>query len=154
MLRMDFDANGVGYEGAYSRGDSGGVLFVKVGTKWLLAGVSYSADGPYSTPAMAPNAFDASLFDRGGLWFAIHRVRAGPAPQNCRAHPTHPASSRTLTGSAAVLSGTIPPKRSRRRRHRPRASPNPRHRRRCRFAPLAALARTPAPPVNRGATFQ
>jgi len=108
LLQMDFNANGVGYEGAYSRGDSGGGLFVKVGTKWLLAGVAYSADGPYSTSSDGSNVFDASLFDRGGLWqqgMGIVSDAATDLPSGSYATRI----STNLTWIGDVLSGKIAP---------------------------------------------
>jgi hypothetical protein len=108
MLRMDFDSNGVGYEGAYSRGDSGGGLFVKVGTKWLLAGVAFSADGPYSTSGDGANAFDASLFDRGGLWSQSTGL-VQDQPQNLPGASYASRVFSNLTWIGGVLSGTIPP---------------------------------------------
>jgi hypothetical protein len=48
-------------------GDSGGGMFIKQGTTWRLAGVNYTADGPFNTSATGPG-FNAALFDVGGLF--------------------------------------------------------------------------------------
>jgi hypothetical protein len=108
MLQMNFDATGVGYEGAYSRGDSGAGLFIKFGTKWMLAGVAYSADGPFSFSTDGSNAFDASIFDRGGLWSQSNGF-IDDQPQN---FPGASYASRlfsNLNWINGVLSGTIAP---------------------------------------------
>lgn len=67
LLKLDFNAKGSEFEGALSRGDSGGGVFIKDGSKWKLAGVNFSADGPFSLTTNG-TTFDASVFDRGGLW--------------------------------------------------------------------------------------
>jgi hypothetical protein len=108
VLQMNFDFNGVGYEGAYSRGDSGSGLFIKFGTKWMLAGVAYSADGPFSTSGDGANAFDASLFDRGGLW-AQSTGFVEDRPNNLAGASYATRIFANLTWINGVLSGTIPP---------------------------------------------
>lgn len=108
LLQMNFDANGVGYEGAYSRGDSGAGLFIKFGTKWELAGVAYSADGPFSPSTDGSNAFDASIFDRGGLWSQSNGFTADQSQDV----PGASYATRIFANMSwinGVLSGTIPP---------------------------------------------
>ncbi|CAN5701820.1 hypothetical protein BH09PLA1_BH09PLA1_27020 [soil metagenome] len=68
LLMMTFDRIGGSYESSLSGGDSGGGVFVSQGNKWKLAGVNYSVDGKFSTSTDGSNLFDASIFDRGGLY--------------------------------------------------------------------------------------
>ncbi|MBC8105378.1 MAG: hypothetical protein H7Z14_02215, partial [Anaerolineae bacterium] len=68
LLKMAFDQNGGSYESSLSGGDSGGGVFIKHAGKWKLAGINYSVDGKFSTSSDGSNPFDASIFDRGGLW--------------------------------------------------------------------------------------
>ena len=56
------------YEAALSEGDSGGGVFIKVGKTWELAGVNYSADGPFSFDTNPANKFSASLVNESGLY--------------------------------------------------------------------------------------
>jgi hypothetical protein len=67
FLRATFVAGGSRNEAALSAGDSGGAVFIKDGKFYKLAGINYAVDGPYSTTNSGP-AFDASLFDRRGLY--------------------------------------------------------------------------------------
>jgi hypothetical protein len=67
FLTLNFDAKGTAFEGALSRGDSGGGVFINNGGKWQLAGINFSADGPFAFTTNG-TTFDASVFDRGGLW--------------------------------------------------------------------------------------
>ncbi len=75
-LKYYFDASGSGNvgvnEATVSLGDSGGGVFIQVGTQWKLAALNYAAAGPFSyTPAADPTTdpkFKAALFDRTGLY--------------------------------------------------------------------------------------
>jgi hypothetical protein len=67
LLRATFVAAGGRNEAALSAGDSGGPVFIKDGKFYKLAGINYAVDGPYSTTNSGPG-FDASLFDRRGLY--------------------------------------------------------------------------------------
>lgn len=55
-------------EGTISEGDSGGGVFVKVGKTWELAGVNYSASGPYSYDSSFADSFNGSLLNPKGLY--------------------------------------------------------------------------------------
>ncbi|MGH7179363.1 MAG: hypothetical protein ACREJC_18445, partial [Tepidisphaeraceae bacterium] len=67
LLAFNFDQQGNTYEAGLTKGDSGGGLFIKQGTIWRLAGINYSVDGSWSLTQNG-QAFDANLFDKGGLW--------------------------------------------------------------------------------------
>ncbi len=68
-----FDASGSGNVGANeampSLGDSGGGVFIQVGSKWKLAGLTWAVSGPFSY-TQSGSTFNAALFDRGGLYDA------------------------------------------------------------------------------------
>jgi hypothetical protein len=69
VLSYTFDRSGhgdhVSNEGTTSAGDSSGAIFIKSGTKWELAGLNYSVDGPFSING--GSSFMASIFDKGGM---------------------------------------------------------------------------------------
>ncbi len=67
LLYFNFDQVGNSHEGTLSAGDSGGGVFVRQGSRWRLAGINTSVDGPYAiSPGLEP--FNAALFDKGGLY--------------------------------------------------------------------------------------
>jgi hypothetical protein len=66
-LRFKFNADGGPNEVHLAAGDSGGAVFVWDDGVWKLAGLNYAVDGPYRTAPDGP-AFNAALFDRGGLY--------------------------------------------------------------------------------------
>ena len=68
VLRYTFDATGGRNEGTVSGYDSGGGGFVNDNGVWKLAGVNFSAKGPYSLTGANGSAFNASIFDEGGLY--------------------------------------------------------------------------------------
>jgi hypothetical protein len=68
FLRATFDADAGPNECHLSTGDSGGAAFVLEGTRWELAGVHYSVDGPYSRVATGPG-FNAALFDHSDFYW-------------------------------------------------------------------------------------
>jgi hypothetical protein len=55
-------------EAAISEGDSGGGVFVKIGKTWELAGINFSAPGPYSIDPDFSDSFNASLLNSKGLY--------------------------------------------------------------------------------------
>jgi len=67
-----FEINGLPTEAGLTAGDSGGPWFAADGQGLMrLVGISFGATGPYQLDvAGAPNgsAFEAALFDLGGLW--------------------------------------------------------------------------------------
>ncbi len=68
LLRADFDENGGANESHLSGGDSGGGVFIRDSTGvWKLAGVNHAANEQYSNSQTGP-AFNATLFDEGGLF--------------------------------------------------------------------------------------
>ena len=68
LLGFDFDRVGLFDESALSAGDSGGGVFLRSpGGAWKLAGINFAVDGPWRTSLDRP-AFDASIFDGGGLY--------------------------------------------------------------------------------------
>ncbi len=67
FLAMDFDEHGGGDEAHLTGGDSGGGIFIRVGTEWKLAGISYAVDGNFNTSTNG-NGFPAALFDARGFY--------------------------------------------------------------------------------------
>lgn len=55
-------------EATISEGDSGGGVFVKIGKSWELAGVNFTASGPYSLDSNPADEFNASLFNAAGFY--------------------------------------------------------------------------------------
>lgn len=74
LLYFNFDQFGNAHEGTLSAGDSGGGVFVRQGSRWKLAGINTSVDGPYAYGA-GQNPFNAALFDKGGMY--IPRMDGG-----------------------------------------------------------------------------
>ena len=48
--------------------DSGGGLFIESGGVWKLAGINFGVDGPFKFQEADTATFNATLFDKGGLW--------------------------------------------------------------------------------------
>jgi len=67
VLKFTFSKGGLSNEGALSGGDSAGGVFIDINGKWELAGINYLVDGPFSTTSTG-STFNASLFDKGGLY--------------------------------------------------------------------------------------
>ncbi|MDX2110360.1 MAG: hypothetical protein SFY80_08985 [Verrucomicrobiota bacterium] len=67
-LTADFNQTGGANEAHLSEGDSGGAVFIQEAGIWKLAAINYAIDGPYSTSATGAGSFNATLFDRGGLY--------------------------------------------------------------------------------------
>ena len=72
LLKFTFNKQGTSgaqyHEGALSTGDSGGGVFIYDGGKWKLAGINYLVDGPFSLSGTSGSGFNASVFDKGGLY--------------------------------------------------------------------------------------
>src|SRR5262249_35965449 len=73
-LLYQFDASLGPNTGALTAGDSGGGVFTRKNGVWELAGVNFSAEGPYNTlpasdPGSSQTGFNASLYDARGLYF-------------------------------------------------------------------------------------
>jgi hypothetical protein len=75
VLRLNFDATGGRNEGTLTGGDSGGGAFVYDNGAWKLAGVNFSAKGPYSLTGASGSAFNASIFDEGALYVGSDSYR-------------------------------------------------------------------------------
>ncbi|HVM60045.1 MAG TPA: hypothetical protein VMV72_04195 [Verrucomicrobiae bacterium] len=74
LLRCEFDGDTGSNECGLSYGDSGGGVFIEsTNGVWELAGVNYSADGPFSFTAEGSNAFSAFMVDAGGLYEEVER---------------------------------------------------------------------------------
>ena len=90
LLKFTFNQQGTSgaqyNEGALSTGDSGGGVFINDGGKWKLAGINYLVDGPFSLNGVHGTGFNASVFDKGGLY---HRRRwpLGVQRRHRRRHP-------------------------------------------------------------------
>lgn len=72
VLKFTFNkygSSGAQYnEAALADGDSGGGVFINDGGKWKLAGINYLVDGPFSLSGTSGSGFNASAFDKGGLY--------------------------------------------------------------------------------------
>lgn len=72
LLRFTFNKPGSSgslyNEGALSTGDSGGGVFINDAGKWKLAGINYLVEGPFSLTGTTGSGFNASPFDKGGLY--------------------------------------------------------------------------------------
>jgi hypothetical protein len=69
LLRFTFSSDRkLAAEGALSTGDSGGAVFLYDNNKWKLAGINYLVDGPFSYTGANGSGFNASVFDKGGLY--------------------------------------------------------------------------------------
>ena len=75
VLQMTFDATGGRNEGILTGNDSGGGAFVNDNGVWKLAGVNFSAKGPYSLSGAKGSGFNASIFDEGGLYVGSDSYR-------------------------------------------------------------------------------
>ncbi len=72
ILVVDFDRDGGTDEAHLSPGDSGGPLFIQDGPEWLLAGVNYSVEGPFSLTADEnEKGFNAAVFDARGFYYVF-----------------------------------------------------------------------------------
>jgi hypothetical protein len=67
LMKFTFSRGGLYNEGALSTGDSGGGVFLNDNGKWKLAGINYLVEGPFSLTS-GGSQFNASLFDKGGLY--------------------------------------------------------------------------------------
>lgn len=70
LLAAQFNAVSGQHEATLSHGDSGGGVFIQVGSDWFLAGVNYAADGNFDTNNTTGDgsSFSAALFDKGGFY--------------------------------------------------------------------------------------
>jgi hypothetical protein len=72
VLKFTFNKQGTSgaqyNEGSLSDGDSAGGVFINDGGKWKLAGINYLVDGPFSLTGATGSGFNASVFDKGGLY--------------------------------------------------------------------------------------
>jgi hypothetical protein len=72
LLKFTFNRQGTTgalyNESTLSTGDSGGGLFINDNGKWKLAGINYLVDGPFSLTGGSGTGFNASIYDKGGLY--------------------------------------------------------------------------------------
>ncbi|MGD1019922.1 MAG: hypothetical protein ABSA12_11465 [Verrucomicrobiia bacterium] len=68
VLQCTFDGDTGSNTCDISYGDSGGGVFIENDGVWELAGINYSADGPFNVDATSSNSFNASMIDAGGLY--------------------------------------------------------------------------------------
>ena len=64
-----FDQNGLPDECHFSRGDSGGGVFIEDNGVWKLAAINYAVDGPVYYDSQGQNSLVAALFDMRGFYF-------------------------------------------------------------------------------------
>lgn len=97
FLYADFDAISGQQEATLSANDSGGGVFIKVGSDWFLAGVNYGVERHFSLDGGTP--FEAAIFDQGGLY-------SGPSliPDQPSDITTIWSASRISTSSTEILS--------------------------------------------------
>jgi hypothetical protein len=115
VLSYSFDRSGhgdhVSNEGTTSAGDSSGAIFVKNGTKWQLAALNYSADGPFSING--GSNFMASIYDKGGLSTAGQFTPDGSTDFPGNAFATRISSNqawiKSVIGSPALATATLVP---------------------------------------------
>ncbi len=67
-LTATFDRGQSENEAHLSEGDSGGGLFLFHDGQWQLAGIHFAVDGPFNQFPADSGAFQATLFDMGGLY--------------------------------------------------------------------------------------
>ena len=105
VLSYSFDRSGhgdhVSNEGTTSAGDSSGGIFIKSGTKWELAALNYSVDGPFSVNGGA--SFMASIYDKGGMSDAGVFTSDGSTDVPANAFATRISTNQSWINS--VLSG-------------------------------------------------
>ena len=81
MLKFEFNASGLGYTGVneaqLSNHDSGGGVFIQVGSEYKLAAVNYGATGTYRTSPGGAD-IDAAIFDSTGLYNTSNQPLTGP----------------------------------------------------------------------------
>lgn len=68
VLKMTFDPQKNLDVISFSRGDSGGGVFIKQNNIYKLAGINYVVDGPYSLNNLGDNVLAGSLFDETDLY--------------------------------------------------------------------------------------
>jgi hypothetical protein len=102
LLYFTFDRDGLANEAHLSSGDSGGGVFIEVGSTWKLAGINLSVDGPFrQSPTDAE--FLGAIFDAGGLYF-------GSSPQlipNTLADIPSGAYASSIAGSLSFINAQI-----------------------------------------------
>jgi hypothetical protein len=119
LLKFTFNKSGLTNEGGFSGGDSGGGVFINDAGKWKLAGINYLIDGPFSMTSGGAS-FQASLFDKGGLYqqnvlasdgasdipsnFYATRISSRASWINSIIHPT--TSSAAAADGPALTGGT------------------------------------------------
>ncbi len=126
VLKFTFNKQGTSgaqyHEGALSTGDSAGGVFINDGGKWKLAGVNYLVDGPFSLTGANGSGFNASLFDKGGLYqggdgrWAFNPDTSADVPGNWYATRISSRQSwiksiigsTTTSGSSALTASAVP----------------------------------------------
>ena len=105
LLTASFSAGGTSEEATLSNGDSGGGVFVNDGGVWKLAGVNYSIDGRFDTNNIVGDStdFDASLFDRGGLYQGSDSFGWTHVPDLPLDNPSIMYASRISTSASAIM---------------------------------------------------
>ncbi|MFM2168700.1 MAG: hypothetical protein RIS79_3071 [Verrucomicrobiota bacterium] len=114
MLVASFDASGPQHtleESTLSVGDSGGAVFVNDGGIWKLAGINYSVDGLFDTNNTTDDgsAFNAALFDRGGLYQGSDGQGWTLIPNIGPDNPSSMYASRISTNAAAIQAIAVVP---------------------------------------------
>jgi hypothetical protein len=111
LLKFTFDAPGNGgYHGvnevALSRGDSGGGVFIKVGSAWKLAGINYAVLPSRFSYSSAGPAFEATLFDIGGMHYQNSSGTLTFQSDSAADVPTENYASRISSNYAAIRHAT------------------------------------------------
>ena len=106
-LRVSFNNPGVANSATISSGDSGGGLFIQQGGTWKLAGINYAVEGPFSHIGSDPDAFNAALFDKGGLYAKASGIWV-PITDQASDIPSAFLATRISANSAWIDSVTVP----------------------------------------------
>lgn len=105
-LYFDFDRAGIAEEGMLTGGDSAGGLFIKDGSTWKLAGIHYAVEASFRF-TQSGSAFNAAIYDKGGLWYGGKLVADTSTDIPAVAYSTRVATRSAWIGD--VLAGRLAP---------------------------------------------
>ncbi len=105
LLVAQFNAISGQNEATLSHGDSGGGVFIQVGSNWYLAGVNYAAEGYFDTnnTRFDSSEFSAALFDKGGFYQGSDATTWTFHTDTAVDKPTAMYASRISSSSSEIL---------------------------------------------------